>query len=116
MSYTIDIDIGEPIENALDEIMNGLEEAVENIRRCSRPEIIHDYNVDVHELLAEHKAVALVFAIADVKKLRPDLTDAQAEAAISRAAADTGLPTTDPVRFGAAPLVDAIVREAMAAR
>ncbi len=45
-----------------------------------------------------------------------DLTDAQAEAAISRAAADTGLPTTDPVRFGAAPLVDAIVREAMAAR
>ncbi len=45
-----------------------------------------------------------------------DLTDARAETAISRAAAETGLPATDPVRFGAAPLVDAIVREAMAAR
>lgn len=37
-----------------------------------------------------------------------DLSDAEARAAVARAATDTGLPATDPVRFDAAPLVDAI--------
>jgi len=39
-----------------------------------------------------------------------DMNDAAARAAVERAARDTGLPATDPVRFGAAPLVEAIVR------
>lgn len=37
-----------------------------------------------------------------------DLSHAEAEAAVARAAAETGLPATDPVRFDPAPLVDAI--------
>ncbi|HEY9678135.1 MAG TPA: DUF1611 domain-containing protein [Drouetiella sp.] len=37
------------------------------------------------------------------------LTDEEAKAAIERARAETGLPCTDPVRFGAVELVDAIV-------
>jgi hypothetical protein len=37
-----------------------------------------EQEVDIHDLLAEQKAVGLVFTIADVKKLRPDLTDEQA--------------------------------------
>jgi D-glutamate N-acetyltransferase len=45
-----------------------------------------------------------------------DLPEAEARAAVARAAAETGLPATDPVRLGAAPLVDAIMREAMAVR
>jgi D-glutamate N-acetyltransferase len=45
-----------------------------------------------------------------------DMSEAQAQDAIRRAAEETGLPATDPVRFDAAPLVDAIVREAMAAQ
>jgi uncharacterized NAD-dependent epimerase/dehydratase family protein len=40
-----------------------------------------------------------------------DLSDADARAAVERAARDTGLPATDPVRFDLAPLADAIVRE-----
>jgi len=39
-----------------------------------------------------------------------DMSDAAARAAVARAGRDTGLPATDPVRFEAAPLVDAIVR------
>jgi uncharacterized NAD-dependent epimerase/dehydratase family protein len=42
-----------------------------------------------------------------------DMTDEAARDAVRRAAAETGLPATDPVRFGPGPLVEAIAREAM---
>jgi len=45
-----------------------------------------------------------------------DMTDAQAREAVERAAAETRLPATDPVRFDATPLVDAIIQGAMATR
>ncbi|HEY2805088.1 MAG TPA: DUF1611 domain-containing protein [Gemmatimonadales bacterium] len=38
-----------------------------------------------------------------------DLGDAEARASIARATRETGLPATDPVRYDAAPLIDAIV-------
>jgi uncharacterized NAD-dependent epimerase/dehydratase family protein len=37
-----------------------------------------------------------------------DMTDAEAHEAVDRAAADTGLPATDVIRFGPAPLADAV--------
>src|SRR6266481_5917736 len=45
-----------------------------------------------------------------------DMDEAAAREAVAKAAEETGLPATDPVRFDSAPLVDAIVREAMVAR
>jgi D-glutamate N-acetyltransferase len=44
-----------------------------------------------------------------------DLDDERARAAVRRAMQETGLPATDPVRFGPGPLSEAIVRDAMAA-
>jgi uncharacterized NAD-dependent epimerase/dehydratase family protein len=41
-----------------------------------------------------------------------DLSDEEARAAIDRIAAETGLPTTDPVRYGAAPLAAAVTAAA----
>lgn len=38
----------------------------------------NEQEVDIHELLAEKNAIALVFTIDDVKKIRTDLTDNQA--------------------------------------
>jgi uncharacterized NAD-dependent epimerase/dehydratase family protein len=39
-----------------------------------------------------------------------DMSEADARAACERAARETGLPATDPVRFDPAPLLDAIAR------
>lgn len=41
-----------------------------------------------------------------------DLSDAEARRAIERAEAETGLPTTDPVRFDAGPIADEILKSA----
>jgi len=41
-----------------------------------------------------------------------DMDEAAAREAVARAEQETGLPATDPVRFAATPLVDAIIREA----
>ena len=41
-----------------------------------------------------------------------DLSEQEAGAAVARAALETGLPVTDPVRFDPGPVVEAIVRAA----
>ena len=41
-----------------------------------------------------------------------DMDEAAAREAVARAEEETGVPATDPVRFAATPLVDAIIREA----
>jgi uncharacterized NAD-dependent epimerase/dehydratase family protein len=45
-----------------------------------------------------------------------DLDEQAARAALERATQETGLPATDPVRFGTEPLADAVLREVMAAK
>lgn len=45
-----------------------------------------------------------------------DMDEGAAREAVAKAAEETGLPATDPVRFDSAPLVDAIVKEALVTR
>jgi uncharacterized NAD-dependent epimerase/dehydratase family protein len=64
------------------------------------------------EMVALHEAVAQPLRPAPVIGIALntfDLDDARAQSAVDDARAETGLPCTDPVRFDAAPLVDAIL-------
>jgi len=72
------------------------------------PELVRTY-----EAAAAWMRPARVAGVA----LHTQALDARAaEAACARAAAAAGLPTVDPVRFGAAPLAEAILRRRMHAR
>lgn len=62
--------------------------------------------IDLHERIAAMVAPSRVVAVALNTSLVPDDEDARAE--IARIAAETGLPTDDPVRFGADRLWSAI--------
>jgi uncharacterized NAD-dependent epimerase/dehydratase family protein len=65
--------------------------------------------VDLHERLALPARPAKVAAVAlNTRRLSED----EARAAVAAAAVETGLPTDDPVRFGAARLVDSVLRAA----
>ena len=78
MTYTLDIELDEPLEAALDDIIGEMEEAIENIRKYHSPRVTHTVDVDIHDLLAEHRAIGIVWDIQHVKDQRPNLTDEQA--------------------------------------
>ncbi len=65
------------------------------------------------ELVALHERLALPARPATVAAIALNtrrLDDAEARAAVEAAAAETGLPAGDPVRFGAGALLDAVLR------
>jgi uncharacterized NAD-dependent epimerase/dehydratase family protein len=62
--------------------------------------------VELHERLALPARPARVVAVALNTR---ELGEEEARAAVARAEAETGLPAEDPVRFGAAKLVDAVL-------
>ena len=63
--------------------------------------------IELHQAIAAPVKPARVIAVA---LNTVDLSEAAARAAIERTEAQTGLPATDPVRFGSARLMDAIER------
>src|SRR4051794_13600103 len=75
---TYSLSIIDPVETALDEIIGEIEKAVENVRKYPPDCLMYQIDVDIDELLAEHKAIGIVWDIQHVKEQRPDLTDEQA--------------------------------------
>jgi hypothetical protein len=78
MTYTLDIELDEPLDEAITGILGEVEEAVENIRKYQPAHLMHQVDVDIDELLAKHRGIAVVWDIHDVKDRRPDLSDEQA--------------------------------------
>jgi uncharacterized NAD-dependent epimerase/dehydratase family protein len=62
--------------------------------------------IDLHEAIASPLRPARTIA---VSLNTADMSDRDARHAIERIADETGLPTTDPVRFDPAPIADAVV-------
>jgi uncharacterized NAD-dependent epimerase/dehydratase family protein len=66
----------------------------------------------ITEVIALHEAIAAPLRPAKtigVSLNTSDLSDAEARKAIAKAADETGLPTTDPVRYEIEPLLDAVL-------
>lgn len=78
MTYSLDIELSDPLEAAIDDIIYEVEETIENIRKFRPHRVTHTEEVDIDELLAEHRSVAMVWDIQHIKDQRPELTDAQA--------------------------------------
>jgi uncharacterized NAD-dependent epimerase/dehydratase family protein len=86
---------------------------------CHQPSRVHITNnpwlklpplgelIELHEALVKHLRPAPVIA---VSLNTYDLSERKAKAAIKAIERETGLPTTDPVRFDPAPVVEAIDR------
>ena len=61
MTYALDLDIHEPLDDAIDGILGEVEEAIVNVRKYRMEPVIHREDVDVHDLLAQHRAIALLW-------------------------------------------------------
>jgi hypothetical protein len=78
MTYELDIELTDPLEAAIDDIIGEVEEAIANIRKYHAPMMMHQVDVNIDELLADHHAIGIVWDIQHVNDQRPDLSDEQA--------------------------------------
>ncbi len=74
MSYKIEIELADVVGPTLD-LTAETEEAVDTIIHAV---LRHRETINVHQLLAEHHAIAQVWDISHIRDQRPDLTDEQA--------------------------------------
>jgi len=82
MTYALEIEITDVVDDAIDNAFGEIEEAVENIKKFRPEKVLHQEDIDLDELLAEHHAIPIVWDIRHVGDQRPDLDDAQAWAVL----------------------------------
>ncbi len=78
MNYPLDIELNDPLEAAIDDIIGEVEEAIDNIRKYHTPRLMHQVDVNIDELLADHHAIGIVWDVHHVMDQRPDLNHEQA--------------------------------------
>jgi hypothetical protein len=78
MKTTFDIELGELFDDAMDNILGEFEEAIENIRKYRPHDIVHTVDVDIHELLENEHAIALIWDTDQLINNYPHLTEDQA--------------------------------------
>ena len=79
MNYPIEIKIDDPHPEVIEEMLTEVEWCIQAIRdRCNKTENRIVHTVDLDDLLANQRAIAIVWDIQHVKDQRPDLADAQA--------------------------------------
>jgi hypothetical protein len=79
MSYPIEIEIDSPHDDVIEELLSELEHSIHEIGdhwKRTENRIVH--TADLYDLLAEHRAIGIVWDIEHIKDQRPDLTDEQA--------------------------------------
>lgn len=77
-TYPLEIDLEPTLDDAFDDILCEARNALENIRRHDRARFRHTEEVDVHALLAEHQAIALVWDAEQLLSHYPHLSKGQA--------------------------------------
>ena len=49
--------------------------AIEDVMQCLDPAAEHEFDIDIHDLLAQNRCIAHLWGIEDVQQVRPDLND-----------------------------------------
>lgn len=78
MTYPLNGDLHEAIDDAVEAILGELEEAFANVRRYRGEHVVHREEVDLHDLLGRHHCIDHVWGTEDVRQRRPDLDEEQA--------------------------------------
>jgi len=78
MTYSLDIELNDIIDETIESVMDEVEEAVHCIRKRTQDRGMHREEVDSDDLLPEHQCIGIVWDVSHVKDQRPDLNDEQA--------------------------------------
>jgi hypothetical protein len=52
--------------------------AIEDVMQCLDPSAGHEFDIDIHEQLAQNRQIAHIWGTEDVQQVRPDLDEDQA--------------------------------------
>ena len=78
MKHCIEIVLDPYLEDSIDSALTEIQNAIDDMRKYHPKGVSTFVDIDIHNLLAQHRAIAIVLGIQHVKDQRPDLNDEQA--------------------------------------